>query len=96
MDAEKLIAALERHDGIVVSSTELDGVVVLLIRHTAILWRGKRVTVDHGMPFWSGAGRIRAGADEDEDDPEIIARVINNVVAPVPLGFRTSGGSAYL
>lgn len=87
MDAEKLIAALESHDGILVSSTELDGVVEMAVRHTDLLWKSAHVTVDHGTPLWTGAGRIRVASGEDGDDPEIIARVICGVVAPHPPGW---------
>lgn len=97
MDAEELIAALEAHDEVAVSSTELDGVAELMVRHMDTLWRGRHVTVDHGTPYWTGSSTpIRPGPDEDGDDPAVIARMIYNVVAPVPREFRTSGGSAYL
>lgn len=92
MDAEKLIAALETYEDITVSSTELNGVVELMVRHTATLWRGKHVTIENGIPFWSSEAGIRPGPNEDADDPTIIARIIHNAVAPDP----TLQGSAYL
>lgn len=97
MDAEKLIAALEMREDIEVSATELRDVVKMTVRNTATFGRSEEVTVDHGTPYWSGRSTpIRPGSDEDDDDPEIIARMIYNVIAPVPREFRTSGGSAYL
>lgn len=97
MDAEVLIAALEAREDVVVSATELDGVVEMMVRHTDTLWRGEHVTVDHGTACWTGySSPINPGPGEDGDDPEAVARVIYNVIAPTPHGFRTSGGSAYL
>lgn len=97
MDAEALIAALEACEDVAVSSTELDGVVELSVRHTGKFGRREDVTVAGGVACWSGyAAPIKAGPGEDGDDPQVIARVIFNVIAPRPPLFRTSGGSAYL
>lgn len=62
----------------------------MMVRHTRTLRRGEHVTVNNGIPFWSGyTARIRPGPDEDGDDPTVIARIIHNAVAPAPTSPRS-------
>lgn len=91
MKAETLIGAL-RERGLRVSSTELNGVVKLVVCRIGGRREAEEIVLENGTPFWSrSATQICGAVNEDADDPDAIARRIDDVVSAYPLPFRTSG-----